>query len=42
MTTKNETVLDTASSPASGSLLDEIMAQTNMAPEEEGYEVAKR
>ncbi|EGQ7809638.1 type VI secretion system contractile sheath large subunit [Vibrio parahaemolyticus] len=42
MATKNEMVLDTASSPASGSLLDEIMAQTNMAPEEEGYEVAKK
>ncbi|HHY0626849.1 TPA: type VI secretion system contractile sheath large subunit, partial [Vibrio parahaemolyticus] len=42
MVTQQENVLDTATPMAEGSLLDEIMAQTKMAPEEEGYDVAKK
>jgi type VI secretion system protein ImpC len=37
-----ETLLDQSPQTAGGSLLDEIMAQTRIAPNEEGYDVAKK
>lgn len=42
MTTKNDTALVESSQQTSGSLLDEIMAQTKMMPNEDGYDVAKK